>query len=246
MKPFREYIKPYIRAIPLDERYLKKKEQGNGIFSIDLPGFPTLYFRKNTSDVKVFNQIFYWREYDFIDIEFIPETIIDCGANIGLFAVWAKQRYPDAKIVSVEPASSNFEMLKLNTQSLSEVALLQKGLWDKNTNLVIVDEGEGEWQFYTKEVPAGTPDSMGAVSVDEIMKQFGMDQVDLLKIDIESAEKEVFEGDTDKWLPKVKALVIELHDRMKPGCTRSFFRALDKYDYGMEIRGENMIITFKK
>ncbi len=41
-----------------------------------------------------------------------------------------------------------------------------------------------------------------AITIDDIMGQFGMTAIDILKIDIEGAEKDVFEGDVDSWLPQ--------------------------------------------
>lgn len=241
----KQHVKPYIKAMPLDERYLLKKNLDDSIFSVHIKGFPELFFRKNSTDTRVFNQIFYWKEYDFIDVQYVPETIIDCGANIGMFAIWAVRRYPNAKVISVEPSQTNFEMLKRNTGMLKNVSLLNKGIWNRISDLEIVDTGDGEWQFHTVEIPAPTVTSVSATTIDAIMQMHGMDEVGLLKIDIESAEKELFENDTDAWLPKVKVMVIELHDRMKPGCTKALFKALDKYDYSMEVSGENLVIFFK-
>jgi len=73
------------------------------------------------------------------------------------------------------------------------------------------------------------------------MKQFNVDHIDILKIDIESSEKELFEENFEKWLPKVKVVIIELHDRMKEGCTRSFFKAMVNYKFTMTHKGENIV-----
>ena len=62
-----------------------------------------------------------------------------------------------------------------------------------------------------------------AITIDDIMGQFGMTAIDILKIDIEGAEKDVFEGDVDSWLPKTGMLGVELHDRMREGCACAFF-----------------------
>ena len=40
----------------------------------------------------------------------------------------------------------------------------------------------------------------------------GATQIDLLKIDIEGSERELFERNTDKWLPNIRNLCVELHD----------------------------------
>jgi Methyltransferase FkbM domain len=49
------------------------------------------------------------------------------------------------------------------------------------------------------------------------MLEAGIDSVDLLKVDIEGAEKEVFES--CPWISKVRVLAIELHDRVRIGCS---------------------------
>jgi hypothetical protein len=55
------------------------------------------------------------------------------------------------------------------------------------------------------------------ITVDDIMKQYNYDS-----IDIEGYEKELFESNIDNWLKNTKCLIIELHDRMKHGCSTSF------------------------
>jgi hypothetical protein len=79
------------------------------------------------------------------------------------------------------------------------------------------------------------------VTVDTIMKEQGIDHVDILKIDIEGAEREVFR-DPSSWLRKVDALIIELHERMKPGCNRSFYNATNDFDNEW-LHGENVYLA---
>mgnify|MGYP000361339186 CR=1 FL=1 len=54
---------------------------------------------------------------------------------------------------------------------------------------------------------------------------------DLLKIDIEGAEKELFSENTDYWLGKVNMIIIELHDWMRKDCSKNFYSAIKKYKY---------------
>ena len=56
-----------------------------------------------------------------------------------------------------------------------------------------------------------------------------------------SADGKISAPDVDEWLPKVKVLVIELHDRMKRGCSYAFFKAMSKYQWYFTLRGENLI-----
>ena len=65
--------------------------------------------------------------------------------------------------------------------------------------------------------------------------------IDILKIDIEGAEKEVF-SDTSAWIEKVDSIIIELHERMKPGCISSFYAG--SRGFNKEWRqGENIYLS---
>ena len=58
------------------------------------------------------------------------------------------------------------------------------------------------------------------------MRRFGLNSIDLLKIDIEGSEKEIFDLNCKGWLAATKAILIELHDRYVPGCSNAFFKAI--------------------
>jgi hypothetical protein len=49
------------------------------------------------------------------------------------------------------------------------------------------------------------------------MREVGIETVDILKVDVEGAEYDIFSG--CDWMDKVKLLAIELHDRDRPGCS---------------------------
>ena len=66
-------------------------------------------------------------------------------------------------------------------------------------------------------------------TVDDIMAEYACDAIDLLKIDIEGGEREVF-ADASKWIDKVGVLVAELHERYQVGCTRNFYLATRDFD----------------
>lgn len=203
-----------------------------------------IYLRPNTSDIEVFYQIFYYKGYN-VNFKFEPKVIFDCGANIGLATVYYKNKYPNAKIIAVEPESTNFQMLVKNTEKYSDVHCLQSGIWKKTTNLKISDSSQ-HWSFVTEEVDYEDSTTVKAISIDELMTKYNVDYIDILKIDIESSEKELFAENFEKWLPKVRVILIELHDWMKEGCTRSVFKALVNYKFTMNFKGENVIIELLK
>ena len=72
-----------------------------------------------------------------------------------------------------------------------------------------------------------------------LMAEMNLDSIDLLKVDIEGAEKEVFE-DCD-WMQRVDCLIIELHDRFKPGCSRAVNSVTREFSRSQ--RGEMTLYT---
>src|SRR3970040_2053414 len=75
-----------------------------------------------------------------LKLNFEPSVIIDGGANIGLTTIFYKQKFPNAKIITVEPDKSNFEALERNLKFYSNVFNINAGLWYKNSFIKIVDK----------------------------------------------------------------------------------------------------------
>jgi len=199
-----------------------------------------VYLRNNTSDIPTLYQVFYEMEYD-IDYKFEPKVIVDCGANIGLAAVYFKNRFSNSKIISIEPEKSNFDLLYENTKNYENIHLLQRGIWNKDTNLKIENIGLGHWGFVTTETEEESRDTIKSISIDSIMEKYNLDHIDILKIDIEGSEKELFESNYD-WMDKVNCIFIELHDRFKEGCTDSFNNAISNKNFSVDNNGENIIL----
>ncbi len=196
-------------------------------------------------DFGIIQSVFAGQEYLLPINDFKPKLILDCGANIGTSAVYFANKYPEAQIYSVEPARDNFQLLQFNTVFYENVHAIHSALWGKET-LVDVKFSEmypnSPLAFMVHETAKNEPNALKTTTVGKIFKESGFDEIDWLKMDIEGAEKEVFSAkDVDSWLSKVKVLTIELHDRMKPGCSDAFFKAISKYHWHFELRGENLI-----
>lgn len=211
--------------------------------SISIPGVKHPFkLRAGTSDINAFNQVFVYQEYNF-PVDFEPKFIIDGGSNVGLAAIYFANKFPNATIVSIEPESGNFKLLTENTKPYPNVKPIQSGIWSSSTFLRIRDLGLGNWGFVVEETDKEDKDTFRAVSIPDIMKQFAKTEADIVKLDIEGAEKEVFTKNYREWMPNTRILVVELHDRMKKGCSRAFFSALLEYDFSVEQMGENLVCT---
>ncbi len=211
---------------------------------INIGGLPTPFaYRPDIpEDAAIINSIFRFQEYALPIQNFQPKLIIDCGGNIGCSAVYFANRYPDAQIYSIEPEKNHVKLLQFNTILYDNIHVIAAALWNKETFIRVEDKGFGDLGWMTFETTADDAAALKTVTISKILAESGFDEIDLLKVDIEGAEKEVFGApDVDSWLSKVKVLTIELHDRMKRGCSKAFFNAIAKYDWHFELRGENLI-----
>jgi FkbM family methyltransferase len=216
------------------------------VVAIRVPGIAhPVSIRIGTTDLATFKQVLVERHYEF-DKPDAPRFIIDAGANIGLASVYFANRYPQAKIVSIEPETSNFEMLRKNTAAYPQITPLQAALWRKNEELFLFDSGHGNHGFQVGDAQGErgeAPNHLGGtpgLTVDTILRNAGQNQVDLLKIDIEGAEREVMSSATE-WIDRVGVLMIELHDDIKPGCTDAFHAATRHFSEEV-VRGETIML----
>lgn len=207
--------------------------------------FP-FYLRCRTSDIQIFKQIFIRQEYDF-KVEKCPEVIVDAGANIGLGSIYFANRYPESRIVAIEPEMSNYEMLKRNVIPYSNITPVNAALWDKNEEVNVVDPGFGKWAFMTQGENC-QEESLGVMchkvcgtTIGKIMEDNELKKIDILKIDIEGAEREVFR-DTSSWIGRVDAMIIELHEGRKAGCNHSFYNGSKGFDVKCK-QGENIYLS---
>jgi FkbM family methyltransferase len=254
IRELRRRLKRRLRNRQGVARYIQRLGLGNGFMAyarlvlhdsamvrIAMPGSggPVLV-RPDTSDPFIFEEVFILDEYDF-PVRGEPQVIFDIGANVGYTARYFAERYPQARIIAVEPDASNVTLLRENTADYPNITVVAAGIWSRPSHLALVNVGAktSDFQFREAEAGAGT---IEAVTVDDLLKLAEADHVDILKIDIEGGEKELFSENVE-WLDKVGTLIIELHDRFRPGCKEAFLEAVSRYDFKGYEMGLNYIVS---
>jgi FkbM family methyltransferase len=169
-----------------------------------------------------------WKQYD-IDLPFSPKIIVDAGANIGTASVYFAQTYPEARIIAVEAEPSNFEVLVRNVRHYPAITPVHAALWSRDGEISVSEPdpssgSSGEWGFVTHDGPGRR---VRAITMRTLMQEMQIPVIDLAKIDIEGAEQEVFQ-DT-MWMKDMRCLMIELHDRFRPGCTAAVEPAMNGF-----------------
>lgn len=181
--------------------------------SLALRGFGrSVRMRSHSTDISVLKEIAVSRGYEQI-FRFLtqdPKVIVDLGANIGLVSTWLLSRYPDAKLVAVEPEPGNLDILRENLAQFKDRSHIVPACIGASPRRVQLLSSTGEWGYHMDELS----DSSSAPSVDVVTMAQALEQiegkVDLLKCDIEGAEKELFESCQD-WISRVRLVVVECH-----------------------------------
>jgi FkbM family methyltransferase len=185
-----------------------------------------LLCRGNDSDFSVLRQIIGKREVAF-SLRNAPERIIDGGANVGYSSVLFANLWPKSQIVAVEPDDKNFDMLLRNTAPYPNIKCLRAAIWHREEPVSIANPDASSFEFRVK----GTESSVSTIdgkTIDNIMAIAGFEAVDLLKLDIEGAEYDLFEAGEPAWLKDVEYLALELHDRLRHGCSELIYKRMSQ------------------
>jgi FkbM family methyltransferase len=205
--------------------YLKFKLKSRQQFKVPGIRYP-FTLRSEVSDRRVFYELFVDLDRHFLDQIENPVTIIDGGANIGLNAIICKNKFPQASIICIEPDDQNIQLLKQNIAPYQGILVEHAGLWNKDIDLRVSDKyGLGKSGLIVEEVHENG--NVRGMTISSIMKKYAISTIDLLKLDIETSERYLFADHYQDWLPHVKVVLIELHDRMAAGCSKSFFEAIN-------------------
>jgi FkbM family methyltransferase len=195
---------------------LKQRSWGvpevNGLGRLRLRGLdqPVL-FRRAATDIPVVWELFHKGEYEFIE-GWPFRTVLDCGANAGMFLAWAMratfgqlERY-----VGVEPDVESFALLEAQARSLGiedRATLLQAAVWDRD-GVVSFDESGPSWG---RKVVEGDGRKVRALTLTSILDEAELEHCDLLKLDVEGGELNVL-CTVAACAERIDALVVELHN----------------------------------
>jgi FkbM family methyltransferase len=234
----------------LDHGFTTRRERGLNRIRFTAPelGAIEVLLRRRTSDFAVFRQCFLEQQYGPLAqlarhvFGETPLTIVDAGANIGLAAIFLARLFPQARVVCIEPESGNVDMCQTNLRlnGMDSTTIVASALWDTNGPVVL---GPGfrdgrQWAFSVSD-GASRPGSMAAegVRLGTLMEQLGIERIDILKLDVEGAEKRIFgdQGDPTSWLARTAIIGMEIHDE---AAARVVFPRLEEDGFFVFARGE--------
>ena len=209
----------------------------------------------NHSDYDVFKQIFNFEEYKMVlsflklNLSNTDEDVIllDCGANVGYTTIYFSKEYQFTKIFCIEPSSSNVKILKKNILKLknsNSIHVLQNAISGQENLYFDLESNfrDGlDWSITTSINKNG---SVKGITINEIVNKNNIGTITLLKIDIEGAERFIFEDTSDlSFLSITKIIAIEIHDEFQ--IREKIYEILKKNGYYLFESGE-LTLGFNK
>jgi FkbM family methyltransferase len=199
------------KKFSLSKSYNISPKKENNYFSINIKFKDvkqTIFLRTYKGDIDIFYEIFQKEIYLAPAEKKDPELIIDLGANIGLSALYFTALFPKARIICVEPGDESYKFLIKNVASqiqARQITTLKAAVMGTDGNVSFSDSK----MHYNSKVTASIIKNTEAFSLHTLYKKYNIQSADLIKMDIEGAEKDVFES--PDWLYAVKNLIIEMH-----------------------------------
>jgi FkbM family methyltransferase len=169
--------------------------------------------------------------------------IVDAGANVGYSSLYLfhhlKSKFK-LKFIVVEPSTENLQILKMNfaANNLTDFFIEAAGLYNKSCYLKILNDFRDgrDWSLRIEE--AEEPTDLRSVELQSLIKKYDWKGIDFCKVDIEGAEKYIFQDKfyANDFLQNIKIISIEIHDEMN--VRQRILDSLDENDFQHFDHGE--------
>jgi len=167
-----------------------------------------------------------WKYKEYADDKYFTigssDVVVDIGAHIGSFSVYAAKMAPKGHVYAYEPAKNNYNLLveniklnKIDNISAFNIAILNKK--DK-INLFIAKENPGGTSIY-KNIWSKKRVIVPTITLKDIFTRNRLKKIDFLKLDAEGAEYKILLNSQPEILKKIDKMVIEFHDFLHTGHT---------------------------
>lgn len=149
----------------------------------------------------------YARAFETGEVRFVIESLqpgaifLDIGANAGLYTVLAAKRVgAQGRVIAFEPAQRNLELLKRNIElnALTNVTIVPRAVGNKMGPCQFGVSRDGAMNSLARTGHPGQQienwQTVEMTTLDAAIRDLKLPRIDFIKIDVEGAEKLVFEG----------------------------------------------------
>lgn len=189
---------------------------------------PLNKYKEKYKDDRFYNEVFVDEIYGAIK-DRKKKVVVDVGALGGEFSIWV---YPEADVIyAIEPENDAYNELEENIKDFPKIKSFKVALGGKNGNSRLRIRERGGHQL-----DASGGQKVVVKTLATFMNENKIDHIDVLKIDIENAEQEVFMADDFKKVAKKLDTIIGEH-------FSGLGQLLEDYGFKMSIDKDNYLFT---
>lgn len=180
-------------------------------------GWEVILNLRNEGDYAIASELFLERQYRFCDtaIREARNAVIDIGAHLGFFSLYASILNSKVPIYAFEPHEGNFALLKenLHLNHAGNVTPKQVAVAGAVGQATLLLSREDLNHSLTHAIePTGVTQKVQTTTLERIFEKNRLGRADLVKIDCEGGEFEILYSTPPELLGRIGALFIEYHD----------------------------------
>ena len=190
--------------------------------------------RPGTSDWWIFLEIFVFGYYQRVKADIRrSKVIVDIGANVGFFAVYAAAIKPEVEIHAFEPFPKNVDQLKKNLllNSSRRIHVHSEAVAGK-TGAATLYFTPGDDSGCSLNEAGGQSCSVNVIGVNDLFQSCGIEKCDLLKMDCEGSELAILTAMSPGLLANIGAVILEYH---VPGELEALTGILSRAGFQCEV-----------
>jgi FkbM family methyltransferase len=237
---------------------LEDRKSGNALSLYVLRNGVKYHARPKTADRDIVLEVWRRRCYTPEGFEIGPDdTVIDIGAHIGVFAVFAAHHTKRGKVVAVEPFEENFRLLSSNLElnGATNAIAINKAVSDRRgrKDLFLANANTGGHSLI-KDFGRSSGDECRSCAVEtlsfaDLLDETKIQSVEFLKVDCEGAEYEILYACSKDTLAKVKRISMEYHDldgeKRNASAMKSFLEG-NGFSVRIESDGSQLLFAWRR
>lgn len=142
------------------------------------------------------------------------DVVVDIGAHIGVFAVWASRQAHQGRVIAYEPSSANYRLLVENVKLnlAGNLLPINRAVFDRAGTYPFYQPGGHGSMGSLMQDESARGEHVTAVTLDDVYESNGIDRIDFLKLDAEGAEFPILLNASREALGGIRRLVLEYHE----------------------------------
>lgn len=169
-------------------------------------------------------------------------VIMDVGAHVGTFTIWAATKNPSARVIAAEPSPETLKYLRSNIEvnRLSNVTVVEAACGGSEGAVDLFSRGPLACNTVYRSDNYGSSFAaagrVAMVTLDRLFSDFAVQHCDLLKLDCEGAEYEILYSAARNTLDRIEAIAMEYHTGMNEHDPRRLAEYLQQIGFNVDIK----------